>query len=41
MLIQQLYDSTLVVAQQYSEKNKFRLVGLTKARRARKLSLTP
>ena len=28
---QQLYDSTLVVAQQYSEKNKFRLVGEYKA----------
>ncbi len=28
---QQLYDSTLVVAQQHSEKNKFRLVGAYKA----------
>jgi cell surface protein SprA len=27
---QELYDSTLVVAQQYSEKNKFRLVGAYK-----------
>ena len=29
-IYQELYDSTLVVAQQYSEKNKFRLVGAYK-----------
>ena len=29
-IYQELYDSTLVVAQQYSEKNKFRIVGMYK-----------